>query len=86
MERTDDPQDTPPAAPLTCRQVSPGTASATPRPERTDIWTRLKEAAHHPNGLTLFRVAVIPLIIVLFSFPNRFLALVSRWCSAPQRS
>ena len=47
------------------------------RPGRTDIWTRLKEAAHHPNGLTLFRVAVIPLIIVLFSFPNRFLALVS---------
>jgi CDP-diacylglycerol--glycerol-3-phosphate 3-phosphatidyltransferase len=40
-------------------------------------WPRLKAIANHPNGLTLFRIAVIPLIVVLFSFPNRFLALVS---------
>jgi CDP-diacylglycerol--glycerol-3-phosphate 3-phosphatidyltransferase len=81
MERTDYPHDIPPAAPLSDgRGFFPGedrTAGGSERPVRTDIWTRLKEAAHHPNGLTLFRVAVIPLIIVLFSFPNRFLALVS---------
>jgi hypothetical protein len=81
MERTDYPQDTPSAAPLgDAGGFFPGddrSAGFAKQPGRTDIWTRLKEAAHHPNGLTLFRVAVIPLIIVLFSFPNRFLALVS---------
>jgi CDP-diacylglycerol---glycerol-3-phosphate 3-phosphatidyltransferase len=41
------------------------------------VWGWLKDAAHEPNGLTLFRVALIPVIILLFSFPNRFLALVS---------
>jgi CDP-diacylglycerol---glycerol-3-phosphate 3-phosphatidyltransferase len=40
-------------------------------------WPRLKALANHPNGLTLFRVAVIPLMILFFSFPNRFLALVA---------
>jgi CDP-diacylglycerol--glycerol-3-phosphate 3-phosphatidyltransferase len=81
MGRTDYPHDTSPAAPLSgAGGYSPGDDRSTgyaKQPERTDTWTRLKEAAHHPNGLTLFRVAVIPLIIVLFSFPNRFLALVS---------
>jgi CDP-diacylglycerol--glycerol-3-phosphate 3-phosphatidyltransferase len=81
MERTDYPNDIPPAAPLSDgRGFFPGddrSAGYGQQPRRTDIWTRLKEAAHHPNGLTLFRVAMIPLIIVLFSFPNRFLALVS---------
>ena len=81
MERTDYPQDTPSAAPLgDAGGFFPGddrSAGYGQQPGRTDIWTRLKEAAHHPNGLTLFRVAMIPLIIVLFSFPNRFLALVS---------
>ncbi|MCU0561269.1 MAG: CDP-diacylglycerol--glycerol-3-phosphate 3-phosphatidyltransferase [Desulfobacterales bacterium] len=42
------------------------------------IWGRFKDATRHPNGLTLIRVAIIPLIILLFSFPNRFLA----FCSA----
>jgi CDP-diacylglycerol--glycerol-3-phosphate 3-phosphatidyltransferase len=41
------------------------------------IWGRLKDASRHPNGLTLFRVALIPLIILLFSFPNRLLAFAS---------
>ncbi|MFO7709530.1 MAG: CDP-diacylglycerol--glycerol-3-phosphate 3-phosphatidyltransferase [Desulfobacterales bacterium] len=41
------------------------------------IWERFKVASRHPNGLTLIRVALIPLIILLFSFPNRFLAFVS---------
>jgi CDP-diacylglycerol---glycerol-3-phosphate 3-phosphatidyltransferase len=41
------------------------------------IWQWLKTSAHHPNSLTLFRVALIPLIILLFSFPSRFLAFVS---------
>ena len=81
MGRTDYPHNTSPAAPLKdAGGFSPGDERSTgdaKQSERTDTWTRLKEAAHHPNGLTLFRVAVIPLIIVLFSFPSRFLALVS---------
>jgi CDP-diacylglycerol--glycerol-3-phosphate 3-phosphatidyltransferase len=80
MERTDYPQDTPLAAPIDdAGGVFPGDRDAgyAKQPGRAGIWTRLKEAAHHPNGLTLFRVAVIPLIIVLFSFPSRFLALMS---------
>jgi len=81
MKRTDYLQDTPPVAPLSgaggCCQGGDRSAGYATPPERTGTWMRLKEAAHHPNGLTLFRVAVIPLIIVLFSFPNRFLALVS---------
>jgi len=81
MERTDYPHDPPPAAPPSAAGgYFPGddrSAGYGERPGRTDAWTRLKAAANHPNGLTLFRVAVIPLIIVLFSFPNRLMALVS---------
>lgn len=33
------------------------------------LWGRLRSTANHPNGLTLIRIAIIPLIIVLFSFP-----------------
>jgi CDP-diacylglycerol--glycerol-3-phosphate 3-phosphatidyltransferase len=33
------------------------------------VWSWLRSTANHPNGLTLIRVAIIPLIIVLFSFP-----------------
>jgi CDP-diacylglycerol--glycerol-3-phosphate 3-phosphatidyltransferase len=36
---------------------------------RTSIWGRLRSTANHPNGLTLIRIAIIPLIIILFSFP-----------------
>jgi CDP-diacylglycerol--glycerol-3-phosphate 3-phosphatidyltransferase len=42
-----------------------------------DPWLRLRAMANHPNALTTFRVAVIPLLIVLFSFPNRLLAFVA---------
>jgi CDP-diacylglycerol--glycerol-3-phosphate 3-phosphatidyltransferase len=38
--------------------------------ERPDIWSRLLSSANHPNGLTLIRIAIIPLIILLFSFPE----------------
>jgi len=37
---------------------------------RHDIWSRLLSSANHPNGLTLIRIAIIPFIIVLFSFPE----------------
>ena len=42
-------------------------AEATLRP---DLWTRLRSTANHPNGLTLIRVACIPLILAVFSFPS----------------
>ncbi len=81
MERTDYPQETPSSAPSgDAGGFFPGgdrSAGHTQQPGRTGTWTRLKEAAHHPNGLTLFRVAMIPLIIGLFSFPSRFLSLVA---------
>jgi CDP-diacylglycerol--glycerol-3-phosphate 3-phosphatidyltransferase len=37
---------------------------------QTGIWSRLRSTANHPNGLTLIRIAIIPLIIILFSFPT----------------
>jgi len=44
----------------------------------SDIWRRLRSTANHPNGLTLIRIAAIPLIIVLFSFPSsRFMAFIA---------
>jgi CDP-diacylglycerol--glycerol-3-phosphate 3-phosphatidyltransferase len=46
-------------------------------PSPAGIWARLREAAHQPNDLTLFRMAVIPVMIALFSFPNRVMALLS---------
>jgi CDP-diacylglycerol--glycerol-3-phosphate 3-phosphatidyltransferase len=43
-----------------------------------DIWRRLRSTANHPNGLTLIRIAAIPLIIVLFSFPSsRFMVFMA---------
>ncbi len=33
------------------------------------LWGRLRSTANHPNGLTLIRIAIIPLIIIFFSFP-----------------
>ena len=45
---------------------------------RSDIWRRLRSTANHPNGLTLIRIAAIPLIIVLFSFPSsRFMSFIA---------
>jgi CDP-diacylglycerol---glycerol-3-phosphate 3-phosphatidyltransferase len=60
----------------------PPQATADPGPAvgggRPDIWTRLRSSANHPNGLTVIRIATIPLIILLFSFPsNRFLVLLA---------
>ena len=31
----------------------------------------LKNILSHPNGLTLFRIAVVPVIVILLLFPNR---------------
>lgn len=45
-----------------------------PGAEAPPFWARLRAMANRPNALTTFRVAVIPLLIVLFSFPNRYLA------------
>lgn len=39
--------------------------------KRPDVWRRLRSTANHPNGLTLIRIAIIPVIILLFSFPQR---------------
>ena len=47
-------------------------------PAGSDIWRRLRSTANHPNGLTLIRIAAIPLIIVLFSFPSiRFMTFIA---------
>jgi CDP-diacylglycerol--glycerol-3-phosphate 3-phosphatidyltransferase len=45
-------------------------ATAAAAAERPDVWSRLRRTANHPNGLTLIRIAIIPFIIVLFSFPE----------------
>ncbi len=35
-----------------------------------DAMTTLKDMLSHPNGLTLFRIAVVPLIVILLFFPE----------------
>ena len=55
------------AGPATGWGRSETAAEATERP---DVWSRLRRTANHPNGLTLIRIAIIPFIIVLFSFPE----------------
>lgn len=62
------------------RASEPGTAidateggtrtSSETRGMRAHIWSRLRNTANHPNGLTLIRIATIPLILALFSFPS----------------
>lgn len=53
--------------------VSQGAAAVRP-----DLWSRLRSTANHPNGLTLIRIALIPLIILLFSFPSsRFMVFMA---------
>jgi CDP-diacylglycerol--glycerol-3-phosphate 3-phosphatidyltransferase len=42
----------------------------TPTRGTNDIMAPLKDMLSHPNGLTLFRIAVVPLIVVLLLFPN----------------
>lgn len=53
---------------------------------RADIWSRLRSTANHPNGLTLIRIATIPLILALFSFPSSrimvFIAALMFSCAA----
>ena len=45
---------------------------------RTGIWSRVRSSANHPNGLTVIRIAMIPLIILLFSFPSsRFMVFIA---------
>lgn len=45
---------------------------------RPDLWRRLRRSANHPNGLTLIRIALIPLILLLFSFPSsRFMVFLA---------
>jgi CDP-diacylglycerol--glycerol-3-phosphate 3-phosphatidyltransferase len=75
MEQTDFSHPPRPAGDLRAVDSSAMGGDGTAAPAGT--WERLKDASRQPNGLTLFRVAVIPLIILLFSFPSRFLALLS---------
>ena len=53
---------------------------------RPGIWNRLRNTANHPNGLTIIRIAAIPLILLLFSFPASpfmaFLAALMFSCAA----
>jgi hypothetical protein len=73
MEQSDSSQRTlldPPA------DTASGQEAAWDRSERAahdtgqpGLWGRLRSTANHPNGLTLIRIAIIPLIIILFSFP-----------------
>jgi CDP-diacylglycerol--glycerol-3-phosphate 3-phosphatidyltransferase len=45
---------------------------------RTGIWGLVRNSANHPNGLTVIRIAMIPAIILLFSFPSsRFLVFLA---------
>ncbi len=38
---------------------------------------KLRELAIHPNALTLYRVAAVPIIVVLMLFPNRLCTLLA---------
>jgi CDP-diacylglycerol---glycerol-3-phosphate 3-phosphatidyltransferase len=82
MERMDYTQHRIPASPAVevrgaAPEVEPNAASAA-ETMRTGLWSRLRSTANHPNGLTLTRIAIIPLIIVLFSFPSsRFMVFLA---------
>ena len=40
---------------------------------------RIKRVLSHPNTLTLFRVAAVPIVVILMIYPNRvFTALAAR--------
>ncbi len=45
-------------------------ASVSAAPLQNGVWQRLLSTANHPNGLTLIRIALIPFIILFFSFPE----------------
>ena len=38
---------------------------------------RIKNILSHPNSLTLFRVAAVPIIVILLLFPNRLCSFIS---------
>ena len=38
---------------------------------------KFKRILSHPNSLTLFRIAVVPLIVILLLWPNRFFSLLA---------
>ena len=38
---------------------------------------QIKKILSHPNTLTLFRVAAVPVIIILLLFPNRFCTILA---------
>jgi CDP-diacylglycerol--glycerol-3-phosphate 3-phosphatidyltransferase len=73
MERTDDLE----RKMTTASAAARGDSSAPETAGAAGNWPRLKALANHPNGLTMIRVALIPLMIALFSFPHRFLAFVA---------
>ena len=82
MERMDYSQHRMPTSPaLEIRGAAPevepnGGPAAETMP--TGLWSRLRSTANHPNGLTLIRIAIIPFIIVLFSFPSsRFMVFLA---------
>ena len=78
MERTDYSSQAIPNSPTGEGVEADANASEAGEPVRADIWKRLVINANHPNGLTLIRIAIIPFIIVLFSFPSsRFMAFAS---------
>jgi CDP-diacylglycerol--glycerol-3-phosphate 3-phosphatidyltransferase len=41
------------------------------------VWEPLKKGLSHPNGLTLFRVSAVPVLVILLCYPNRLTAFVA---------
>ncbi len=39
--------------------------------------SKIKKVMSHPNFLTLFRIAVVPAIVILMIFPNRFFSILA---------
>ena len=35
-------------------------------------WEKTKALLIHPNSLTMYRIAAVPVIVILLFFPNRF--------------
>ena len=43
---------------------------------------KIRELAAHPNALTLYRIAAVPVIVILMLFPNRIFALTAMFLFA----
>jgi CDP-diacylglycerol--glycerol-3-phosphate 3-phosphatidyltransferase len=73
MEQTDSSRRTllDPTAPQAAEGEGQGDPSdrASGDAGQAGLWGRLRSTANHPNGLTLIRIAIIPVIILFFSFP-----------------